>query len=88
MDEATTNSGGGAGVVLKDPEGVIQRYALTLLFLVTNNAAEYEALIAGLRLAMRKRIQVFKDSKLAANQLSGMYDTREPALIKTRDLTN
>ncbi|GJZ59588.1 reverse transcriptase domain-containing protein [Tanacetum coccineum] len=43
--------GCGAGVILTDPEGVEFTYALRFQFETTNNEAEYEALIAGLRIA-------------------------------------
>ncbi|GJV43678.1 reverse transcriptase domain-containing protein [Tanacetum coccineum] len=39
-----------AGVVLTDPEGTKFTYALRFQFEATNNEAEYEALIAGLRI--------------------------------------
>jgi hypothetical protein len=46
-----TLKGAGAGVVLIPPEGDILKYAIQLKFLATNNIAEYEGLITGLRLA-------------------------------------
>ncbi|XP_024007240.1 uncharacterized protein LOC112083446 [Eutrema salsugineum] len=45
----------------------------------SNNEAEYEALLAGLRLAQGigvKKIEAFCDSQLVASQYSGDYDTR------------
>ena len=41
----------GAGVVLTSPKGDKLRYALQIHFAASNNVAEYEALIHGLRLA-------------------------------------
>ncbi|GJY62598.1 reverse transcriptase domain-containing protein [Tanacetum coccineum] len=41
----------GAGVILMNPEGIEFTYALRFQFKATNNEAEYEALIAGLRIA-------------------------------------
>ena len=41
----------GAGVVLKGPRGIKLEYALKIRFKASNNAAEYEAMIAGLNLA-------------------------------------
>ena len=43
--------GSGAGVVLISPDGSRLLYAIRLHFLASNNAAEYEALINGLRIA-------------------------------------
>ena len=42
----------GAGVVLISPDKSRLRYAIRLHFLASNNAAEYEALIIGLRIAI------------------------------------
>ncbi|GKE26338.1 reverse transcriptase domain-containing protein [Tanacetum coccineum] len=41
----------GAGLIITNPEGVEFTYALRFRFHATNNEAEYEALIAGLRIA-------------------------------------
>ena len=41
----------GAGVVLTYPKGDKLRYTLQIHFAASNNVAEYEALIHGLRLA-------------------------------------
>ncbi|GKA95649.1 reverse transcriptase domain-containing protein, partial [Tanacetum coccineum] len=43
--------GSGAGLILTNPEGMEFTYALRFRFDATNNEAEYEALIAGLRIA-------------------------------------
>ncbi|GJV17205.1 reverse transcriptase domain-containing protein [Tanacetum coccineum] len=57
----------------------------TLTFNATNNEAEYEALIAGLRIAEQmgvKNLQENVDSKLVANQVNGVYVAKEPGMIK------
>jgi ribonuclease HI len=46
-----TLKGAGAGVVLIPPEGDILKYAIQLKFPATNNIAEYDRLVTGLRLA-------------------------------------
>ncbi|GKD81551.1 reverse transcriptase domain-containing protein [Tanacetum coccineum] len=43
--------GFGAGLILTNPEGTKFTYAMRFRFEATNNEAEYEALIAGLRIA-------------------------------------
>nr|GFA02927.1 reverse transcriptase domain-containing protein [Tanacetum cinerariifolium] len=56
----------------------------------SNNEAEYEALIAGLRIAMQmgeKNIQVNVDSKLVANQVLGAYVAKEENIIKYLEIT-
>ena len=51
VDGSKTQFGGGAGIVLYAPNGMKFLYDVKLNFLVTNNEAEYEALITALELA-------------------------------------
>ncbi|GKB72867.1 reverse transcriptase domain-containing protein [Tanacetum coccineum] len=77
--------GCGAGVILTDPEGAEFTYALRFQFEATNNEAEYEALIAGLRIAEKmgvQNLQVNVDSKLVANQVNATYIAKETDMIK------
>nr|GEY12999.1 hypothetical protein [Tanacetum cinerariifolium] len=56
-----------------------------ILFDATNNEAEYEALIAGLRIAEQMRVknlQANVDSRLVANQVNRTYIAKEPSMIK------
>ncbi|GJY67937.1 reverse transcriptase domain-containing protein [Tanacetum coccineum] len=51
MDGSSCTDGSRAGLILTNLEGMEFTYARTLRFDATNNEAEYEALIAGLRIA-------------------------------------
>ncbi|GKB27293.1 reverse transcriptase domain-containing protein [Tanacetum coccineum] len=54
-------------------------------FRATNNEAEYEALIAGLRIAEQmgvKNIQTNVDSRLVANQVNGSYVAKESSMVQ------
>nr|GFB59144.1 RVT_3 domain-containing protein [Tanacetum cinerariifolium] len=51
MDESFCVDGSGAGLILTNPKGAEFTYALRFKFKATNNEDEYEALIAGLRIA-------------------------------------
>uniref|UniRef100_A0A2N9GKE8 Uncharacterized protein n=1 Tax=Fagus sylvatica TaxID=28930 RepID=A0A2N9GKE8_FAGSY len=76
VDGASNMKGAGAGAVLVSPEGLILEQAVRLGFLASNNEAEYEALLIGLRSAIRlgaDRLQVFCDSQLVVNHISGEY---------------
>ena len=67
VDGSSNMSGTGTGLILVNPEGIIVEYALRFKFPTTNNGAEYEALIAGLRIAKElevDRLQVYSDSQL------------------------
>ncbi|GKD57731.1 reverse transcriptase domain-containing protein [Tanacetum coccineum] len=77
--------GCGAGVILTDPGGVEFTYDLRFQFEATNNEAEYEALIAGLRIAEKigvQNLEVNVDSKLVANQVNGTYIAKETDMVK------
>ncbi|KAD3642299.1 hypothetical protein E3N88_31523 [Mikania micrantha] len=84
-DGASNMEGSGAGLILIDPAGVELTYALRLAFPSTNNEAEYEALIAGLQLAVKMKVQVLQanvDSLLVANQVNGSYETKGDKMKK------
>nr|GEU36850.1 reverse transcriptase domain-containing protein [Tanacetum cinerariifolium] len=75
----------GAGLILTNPEGIEFTYALRFRFKAINNEAEYEALIAGLRIAEQmgvKNLQAHVDSRLVANQVNGSYVAKEPGMIQ------
>jgi ribonuclease HI len=57
FDGSYTLKGAGAGVVLIPPECDALKYVIQLEFLATNNIAEYEGLVNGLRLAKDLGIQ-------------------------------
>ncbi|GKA95380.1 reverse transcriptase domain-containing protein [Tanacetum coccineum] len=61
------------------PEGTEFTYALKFEFTATNNEVEYEAVIAGLRIAKEMKIEEitdFVDSQLVANQVNGFYEAK------------
>ncbi|XP_048605535.1 uncharacterized protein LOC125583040 [Brassica napus] len=79
VDGSSTNRGAGAGVQLQSPTGELIRQSFSFDFPASNNEAEYESLIAGLRLAKAvkaKRLSAYCDSQLVASQFSGDYDAR------------
>ncbi|GKC05860.1 reverse transcriptase domain-containing protein [Tanacetum coccineum] len=79
-DGASSSDGSGAGLILVSPEGKEYTNALRLEFEITNNEAEYEALLAGLRIAKEMKVQeltIFVDSQLVANQVNGLFEARQ-----------
>ncbi|CAL9024581.1 unnamed protein product [Prunus brigantina] len=73
-----------AGVVIITPDGTLLEQAITLGFPASNNEAEYEALLAGLRLAKElaiKKLAIYSDSQLITNQASGEYMAKHPRMI-------
>jgi ribonuclease HI len=74
---------GGAGVVIKDQQGRTVSLIKKYLGSVTNNIAEYQALIVGLQQAQKlgaKEVDVCLDSELVANQVNGVYRVRDAKL--------
>lgn len=74
----------GAGALLYDPRGALQAQLSRYLGETTNNVAEYQALILGLQLAQARgaaRVQVFADSQLVVEQLTGSYRVKSPHLL-------
>jgi ribonuclease HI len=65
VDGSSTKKNGGARIVLVTPEGEELNGSFRLEFKTTNNEAEYEVVIAGLRLALElgaKSVEVRSDS--------------------------
>ncbi|GJT38512.1 reverse transcriptase domain-containing protein [Tanacetum coccineum] len=72
-DGASNKHGSGAGLILIDTEAAEYPHALRLNFANSNNDTEYEALLAGLRIATKMKVEkmhAFVDSKLVASQIS------------------
>lgn len=88
-----TNSDGGArgnpgpgaiGVIVRDEEKILTKYSARIGKFVTNNVAEYEALIKALELACKftqNEITCVLDSELVVNQLLGEYKVRNQYLL-------
>ncbi|GJZ17462.1 reverse transcriptase domain-containing protein [Tanacetum coccineum] len=84
-DGSSCVDGSGAGLILTNPKGIEFTYALRFQFAASNNEAEYEALIAGLRIATQmgiRNLQVNVDSKLVSNQVLGTKNKKADALSK------
>nr|GEW23511.1 reverse transcriptase domain-containing protein [Tanacetum cinerariifolium] len=95
MDGSSSFDGSGAGMILTSPEGTEFTYALRFQFIASNNEAEYEALIASLRIASQmgvRNVHVSVDSKLVANQVLGTYIAKDENMVnyleKAKSLIN
>ncbi|KAK3027091.1 hypothetical protein RJ639_040923 [Escallonia herrerae] len=76
--------GGGAGLMLISPEKFVIEYAIRFDFQASNNEAEYEALLAGIRLAHSLKVDslsAHSDSQLVVNQILGEYEARDERMI-------
>ncbi|GJS70620.1 reverse transcriptase domain-containing protein [Tanacetum coccineum] len=84
-DRASSSKGSDAGLVLIGPSGIEHTYSLRLTFNSTNNVAEYEALLARLRIAGEMGIQKLAakvDSKLVASQINENYVASSDNMMK------
>jgi ribonuclease HI len=74
---------GGAGIVLRSPDGEIVCRGGAFLGTVTNNVAEYQALLWGMRAARAHgahALEVRADSELIVKQLRGEYRVKNEGL--------
>jgi ribonuclease HI len=74
---------GGAGAVIMDGEDQVLWEGREYLGHCTNNIAEYQALILGLKGARAQgveRLEVYLDSELLANQINGSYKVKNENL--------
>ncbi|XP_057757888.1 uncharacterized protein LOC130976943 [Arachis stenosperma] len=89
VDGASNPQGSGAGILLESPEGIILEHSLRFSFKASNNQAEYEALIAGLKLAIDLQIaslKVYCDSLLVVQQVNQVFQTKDQILSKYLDI--
>ncbi|KAM0977043.1 hypothetical protein ACFX2C_019871 [Malus domestica] len=83
VDGLSNQQGCEAGLVLTTPDKVAMEYALRFKFKASNNEAEYEVILAGLRLAKHlgvKRINIFSDSQLVVNQATYNFDAKDNSM--------
>jgi ribonuclease HI len=88
VDGSKRVSGAGAGVVLVSPQGDKMRYVLRMRFSnPSNNEAEYEAVLHGMRMAKAcgaTRIKIHGDSNLIAQQVMKECDATCANMIAYR----
>ncbi|XP_071918740.1 uncharacterized protein [Coffea arabica] len=85
VDGTSSKEGSGAGLLLTSPTGEELTYALRFDFPASNNEAEYEALLTGLRIAHQMgitAIRVRSDSQLVVHQVRGEYEAKEDVMKK------
>ena len=89
-DGSLAKKKGGVGVVITTPDGEVMKYGVQLKFPATNNEAEYEGILTGLRLGKAldaKNLLIQSDSKLVIGQIRGEYEAKEERMQKYLKLT-
>ena len=75
---------GGFGVIIKGGDESVLEELGGYLGVTTNNFAEYSALIAALKAAIKyqvEKINVYSDSQLMVRQLNGQYRVKSESLL-------
>ena len=93
VDGAANAQGSGAELILTSPDEIDTEYALRFGFQASNNEAEYEAVITGLKLAHfmeADQLEVSSDSQLVVKQIEDSYEASGEKMIlylkKVREL--
>ena len=79
VDGSSTENSSGAKIILVSPDGVELSCAVHFRFKSTNNQAEYEALLASLRLAKEVSAQhlvVYRDFQLVVSQVNSEFQAK------------
>ena len=72
VDGASSAIGVGAGIVIITPKRIRLEHSFRLGFKASNNEAEYEALLAGLKTVLSigaRDVKAYSDSRLVVNQV-------------------
>ncbi|XP_025692884.1 uncharacterized protein [Arachis hypogaea] len=85
VDEASNQTFGGTGIILENLAGIAYEQSIKFEFPVSNNQAEYEALIGGLILSKEvgaSKVEVSSDSQVVISQVNNNYQARDALLQK------
>nr|XP_025617126.1 uncharacterized protein LOC112709458 [Arachis hypogaea] len=85
VDGASNQTSGGTRIILESPVGVVYEQSIRFKFPISNNQAEYEALIGGLTLAAEvgaTRLEICSDSQVVTSQVNGSYQAKDSLLQK------
>ncbi|GJS50625.1 reverse transcriptase domain-containing protein [Tanacetum coccineum] len=87
-DGSSCVDGSGAGLILTSPEGTEFTYALRFQFIASNNETEYEALIAGLRIAaqmgvrnVQVLVEILKEKSIQEEEVATVMREEETTWI-------
>lgn len=78
---SSNRHGSGAGIILEGLNNVALPQSLCFKFKATNNHAEYEVVLAGLRLAKEvggRRVKCQSDSPVAPERINKVFQVKDP----------
>jgi ribonuclease HI len=82
FDGYSCGKGGGVGILLISPRGEMFEF-VPIQLTITNNQAEYEALLRGLQYLKEAKaisVEIYGDSELVIKQLNGQYECKNDIL--------
>ncbi|KAL0386315.1 UNVERIFIED_CONTAM: hypothetical protein Sradi_3025800 [Sesamum radiatum] len=85
VDGSSTTQSSGAGIVIISPQGDDLEFAIKFSFKTSNNKAEYEALVIGMRMAHEagaRHLLPYLDSQLMVKLVEGTYEAKEESMIQ------
>ncbi|KAL0446120.1 UNVERIFIED_CONTAM: hypothetical protein Slati_1739900 [Sesamum latifolium] len=85
VDGSSTTQGNGADIVITSPQGEDLEFAVKFGFKAPNNEAEYETLVAGIKMAHEtgaKHLLAYSDSQLVVKQVEGTYEAKEKSMVQ------
>jgi len=83
FDRSLMKTRAGAGLLFISPLGVHMRYVIRIHFAASNNVAEYEALVNGLRITIElgvRCLDVRGDSQLVIDQVMKASNCHDPKM--------
>ncbi|XP_057537987.1 uncharacterized protein LOC130815514 [Amaranthus tricolor] len=83
VDGSSTQSASGAGLLIVSSAGVRMERAVRFEFAASNNKAEYEALLMGLKICYEsgaKELAAFSDSQLIVGQVNGEFEAKDDSM--------
>ena len=91
MDGSSNTHESGVEIVILTPEGDIVECAMRFDFKATNNQAEYEALLAGLKVYVTlgaDEKEIFSNSQVVVNQVLDQYQARNNCMMAYLEIAN
>ena len=90
FDGVVRREGAGVGVNIIGPYCIKKKlFSYKFYFKCTNNVAEYEALILGLKIMKElqaKRVHIYGDSEFVIKQVIGTYQAKHPRMRAYRNI--
>ncbi|KAL0386116.1 UNVERIFIED_CONTAM: Ribonuclease HI [Sesamum radiatum] len=85
VDGSSTTQGSSAGIVITSPQGEDLEFAIKFGVKASNNEAEYEALVIGMRMAHEagaRHLLAYPDSQLIVKHIEGTFEAKEESIIQ------